>query len=207
MRAFLQIVPAGVALALALGGCSGNEFTSGSGGAGNAGGNGGNGGGNSGSGGGGGTGAVPTACPSAKPNDGQPCSDQGLKCSYGTDPRPTCRFRYSCESSGWKTVQSPTACGSQDCPSAKPSGPCGGISSAAVCPYPADGVFCTCSTATTVWQCSQNASGGGCPATLPNEGDTGCTDGTSCCYGLELIGQQVKAECKNNRWEWTGNSC
>lgn len=183
-------------------GCGGEEFTSGSG-SGAAGGAIGSGG--AGTGGGGG-GSVPSACPQPQPNAGDSCTQDGLQCSWGNDPRLFCRSRLRCFGGKWETVVTPkpwpTACtNSVDCPKAAATGACT-LGATLLCAY--GDKFCACSIATTNWTCSKPDPG--CPPVAPNEGDKNCTGGQSCCYGIKPDAV-VKAECKNGVWQYTSYSC
>jgi hypothetical protein len=129
----------------------------------------------------------------------------GLSCSYGTDPRPSCRARYACNGT-WQLVQAVesakcNAFGS--CPPSIASGDCTTLNS--VCKYEPEGVFCRCTSVGTLtqWRCSDPPAPP-CPQLLPNEGQQ-CSQTMSCNYGSCLLDDAVTADCDGKGWVWTGN--
>lgn len=153
-----------------------------------------------------GVGGAPTSCP-PKPMEGSDCTGHdGLACSYGTDPRPSCRARYQCNAGGWQLVQpvESSKCNAfGTCPPTIATGVCTTLNT--ICKYESDGVFCRCSSIgpATQWRCS-TPPGTPCPPLLPNEGDD-CTQAISCNYGACVLDDAVTAECDGSSWSWAGN--
>lgn len=141
------------------------------------------------------------------PTNSGPCSNDGLACSYGDDPRSGCRWRYRCESGHWQTFDQPDVgvCDTlaAGCPTSPPSGTCAVLGDS--CVYPSDGVFCGCATGepTPEWKCGDVPSAP-CPTLLPNEGDL-CSSSSTCDYGCNVDGQGVQASCDEGVWVW--NPC
>jgi hypothetical protein len=154
--------------------------------------------------------AIVTVCPTAPPTDGVPCRS-GLACSYGDDPRPSCRTRYDCHDSVWVAT----------------SGTCTEITTCSSLPqFPYDGAVCT-DTASTCWGlndaynfnvecrcgtcygaiCAMTWSCGGvpapgCPRAIPNLGHScDSTTPAKCTYGV--CPESTTAVCDGGVWTWT----
>jgi hypothetical protein len=92
-------------------------------------------------------------CPEADPQNGTPCSKDGLLCEYGDDFNPRCNVTRVCSTDRWaQPIQSGGAkCPSgphtippnpSDCAADAKSTPAGACSSKSTCTY--DGAICTC---------------------------------------------------------------
>jgi hypothetical protein len=122
--------------------------------------------------------SAPAPCPATLPTFNSACPAAGLICSYGDNPRPSCRSLMACAGIIYCN------CGSDTCPPSE------------------------CTTTMKSWSGGGPGSGVGftdrcawtCPATPPNVGDP-CTsgycaepDGTQCgCVGSDSHGQSVWA--------------
>ena len=182
------------------GGAGGGGGTRGSGGTGGHGGSGGS----NGSGADGGM----VSCPSALPTAGQACSQDGLACEYGADPRETCRESASCSGGTWSltapgcppypTATCPPSLSSAQGASCSPTG--------AYCVYD-QGLSCQCTTCpnpypicmTTPpqWACDTANTTPSCPAAIPNYGTACSPEGTNCSYGCEMGTSRI---CKGGLW-------
>jgi hypothetical protein len=157
---------------------------------------------------------VVTVCPETPPTDKAPCRS-GLSCSYGDDPRPSCRARYDCHDSVWVAT----------------AGTCDEITNCNTFPqFPYDGrtcaeagsscwafndaynfnVECTCgscsgTTCTMTWDCG-GVPAPGCPRAIPNLGQPcDSTTPAKCIYGL--CPQSTVALCQGGVWTWTDAVC
>jgi hypothetical protein len=213
----------GLGLALAAG-CGGGSGGGGGGAAGRDGGSAGSGGsagtgGSPGTGGSGGTSSG--ACPAAPPANGQPCtldsasSQITAHCTWGDDPRPTCRTLAVCDQGKW-SVTTPSHCSEPPLPAACPAAP---PAPGSDCPDPAlgcwydDGKRCWCSECMggspypncqfidpPQWACAQPPAG--CPNPLPQAGEACSTPGLSCGPNCEL-----QIVCEGSAWQWRRGEC
>jgi len=132
-------------------------------------------------------------CPVAQPTEGDACTDEGLACGYGDDPRVACQPVATCTSAHW-TIDTPscptlppvTCPATRDAASGADCTPDG-----AYCDY--DGLACQCTNCTDgpavmcsgapTWHCDAPNSDPECPAAIPRLGDA-CTGPTQMCiYG------------------------
>lgn len=214
-------------------GCSGDSFVvgepgapGGAGGSSTSGAGGGIGGGGTGgtsSGAAGGGGAVATGgsagapqasgeCPTAEPSAGAACRAAGLKCSYGTSARPSCRDRYQCTSGRWIVLTEGGCSNDSSCPDDPPasSSVCTGLDQE--CDYGQAGIFCRCLCPDALcpqqrWLCSDSTSGS-CADVVPNEGtDCAGEEGRVCDYGSCRLEDAVVARCSEGLWRWEPASC
>jgi hypothetical protein len=150
-----------------------------------------------------------TACPALEPKAGGACK-KGLRCSYGDDPRVSCRSVAQCDAGKW-TV-SPSQC--------KPLAACDVVIVGKECAADAapcllqDGVHCACKacrlpgpcSSEHAWECAGGSPGQGCAKVPPNEGQA-CASNLSCSYGSCALGDGVTAECNGGTWEWQSLIC
>ena len=161
------------------------------------------------------TDAGPSPCPTTAPTDGTACSPDGLECTYGADPRPSCRIDAVChgDPSGtlrWSVTGPGPTCGSTPpaCPSPLTPGdtctshgevcPDGDQECVCGCPPP---LFCT----TDKWNCSSRPTG--CPTSPPDLGSS-CSappPSTVCDYGQCSGG--FAASCKDGLWTRVAVAC
>ncbi len=190
-------------LLLVLAGCGGDKFSTGDGATGS--------GGNpatSGSAGGGV--ARDVECPMSEPTAGTACTALELDCSYGDDPRPSCRSRFSCRAMVWDLVQDGSCAADATCPSSPPPTGSDCLSLNQQCAYPSQQTFCTCPPCqgfcpSEVWVCSIPPSAA-CAAALPNAG-TACTGSATCTYGSCRLGDATEATCQGGVWDWSPLAC
>lgn len=158
----------------------------------------------------GGSGSIVTACPHDPPTDGVPCRT-GLACSYGDDPRASCRTRYDCGASAW--VATAGTCADITACSSYAATPYDGRSCADVganCWTFNDAynfnVDCMCGTCSgsvcsSTWNCG-GVPAPGCPRVIPNLGQPcGSTTPAECVYGV--CPDSTAAVCQGGVWTWT----
>lgn len=160
-----------------------------------------------------------TLCPAAAPDTGSGCSEAGLICSWGEDPRFGCRTIESCISGQWASVGD--SCSSREplCPREAPPpadegvAPCGEADLGITCVYgqqaytcaPCEGYLCRNAS---FWQTTPLTSI--CPATLPNFGEPcGAPDGTVCnynqCAKSETAVYGASLSCSAGAWTQSSN--
>jgi hypothetical protein len=155
-------------------------------------------------------GSTGSACPPDVPDDQSACTEEGRVCSYGSDPRLSCRTKANCESGTWTVVVTPpcTAPSSPDCPldpSQTSTDFCDTYLSI-FCTYDA-GKLCGCVWSggvpvdggmEEIWACSDPVETG-CPDTAPNLG-TPCTlsEQTLCAYGIYC--DKYSLQCTDGFW-------
>lgn len=171
-----------------------------------------------------GTGAGGTSlCPPAPPADGDSCAPRGepgldvAHCSWGDDPRPSCRTTGLCNGEGQWVITAPAAsCQTPPLPAAcdatppSPGTTCADIDLA--CWY-ADGPRCWCSACEggspypicqTIdppeWACASPPAG--CPDTIPHAGASCSDEGLSCGPDCEL-----QVLCEDAVWVWKQGEC
>jgi hypothetical protein len=125
-----------------------------------------------------------SSCPGSSPAHGSACTSPGLECSYGSDPRASCRVSATCTSGEWVVV-TPACSAPPTCPAMKPGAGVTCTTVGAVCGYGADSCECyscdiPCGSPDT-WHCAATSSG--CPGSLPNLGTACSPDGSLCDYG------------------------
>lgn len=162
---------------------------------------------------------IDTVCPVATPTAGKACRP-GLSCSYGSDPRPSCRSRFSCGEAGRWSGVAPAACPPvTDC-SMTPSGfpivgkecktigeSCSfdGMQSGTIqCACGFCGTDATCPMSMRSWQCA-GPPAAPCPEELPNEGQA-CAIEKSCSYGVQCQGG-VEMTCDGKLWSQSATGC
>jgi hypothetical protein len=143
------------------------------------------------------TGGAPghaSPCPGVPPQDGAACSNDGLRCGWGDDPRgEICRTVAICASGAWQ-VAPPSA---TSCPPLQPVGACPADLGAActmdtTCTKP-DGSACRCTDCRPTaplcgpadmptWYCPRSPTTAGCPPTPPNFGTPCAVEGLDCNY-------------------------
>ena len=155
-----------------------------------------------------------TACPPMPPSAGTTCTREGLVCTFGDDPRASCRTRATCTSATWaitspRCVPLPT-----DCPATPSAGAvCGTPDN--VCAY-ADGTRCNCAfcplsgpacmpTPPPHYFCVPPPSNAQCPRLMPNLGDACTSNGVQCDY--DGCGSGMTVECTNNVWVQALTAC
>lgn len=134
-------------------------------------------------------------CPESEPPAREPCTEEGLVCSYGTASTAACRRFYECSQGEWQqsTDNWPETCFRPDgyCPAETPvGGEWCPMSLTVPCDYPELGLQCFCdgfrfgSGGPGNWGCYGPPEDTRCPAALPNIGE-GCSErGLSCFYGV-----------------------
>jgi hypothetical protein len=148
-----------------------------------------------------------TPCPADSSATGA-CTVDGLQCTYGDDPRASCRTRLSCAGGMWQ-LTSPrctplgTACGSA------PMQMVVCATDGDVCVY-TDGTRCNCAycpsggpacanVPPTRWFCLAPPANASCPRTMPNLGERcSATDGTQCDY--DGCGSGMAVTCMGGFW-------
>lgn len=157
----------------------------------------------------GGAAPVVAACPHDPPSAGGPCGT-GLSCSYGDDPRASCRTRYDCLGAAWVatagTCASITACGSL---AQVPADGATCVDVGANCWTLADAynynVACACpacsgAMCSSMWSCG-GAPAPGCPRVIPNLGQPcDSTTPAKCVYGV--CPDSTAAVCQSGAWTW-----
>ena len=154
-----------------------------------------------------------TVCPTAPPSLTSACAGH-FACSYGDDPRISCRTIYSCDGSAWSTG-GPSCAPLKSCigdfvPAAMVGGPC--PSGGDTCAFTM-GLFCECIACTgqtvcktAAWDCLPPPAAP-CPASPPNEGQP-CASGTSdCSYQPCDATDHVVAHCSSGTWSWQRGKC
>jgi hypothetical protein len=171
----------------------------------------------------GGTGGTSSfSCPETAPTSGETCTPPigeeyaRAHCSWGDDPRPSCRTTALCTVDSWQVTEADPSCDSGPLPAACPSeAPQAGsvcADSSLGCWYD-DGTRCWCSECEggsqypicqTIdppeWACAQQAPG--CP-NPPAQAGSACSDeGLECGLDCE---QQIT--CQDGRWQWSVGDC
>jgi hypothetical protein len=213
----LNAVGGPVVLSMVLAACGGVALTppppdggAGSGG-GTAGGGAGGSGGHAGSGGTGGAGGHASPCPGAPPQDGAGCSQDGLLCAWGDDPRgELCRTAATCSAGHWKvTPPEATFCTPLQDVGACPDDLGASCTMDSTCTKP-DGSSCRCTNcrptapicgamSTPAWYCPQSPTTTGCPPTPPNFGTACAAEGVDCNYFFFECGTPDRV-CSNGIW-------
>ncbi len=213
--AWVWLLPLGLSLA-----CGGGT-TTGDGGAGSPGTGGSGTGGDSGGGTGGGS---SSACPASPPGSGDACSIESgtgfvaADCSWGDDPRPTCRVTALCSNGAWSVNQPPADCTTTParpaaCPSSEAAATGACDDPTLSCWYD-DGAICSCSSCQggseyplcqtidpPVWACT--APDTACPSPLPQAGATcDAPDTLDCGPSCEL-----PIHCQNGVWKYGQAMC
>jgi hypothetical protein len=195
--------------------CGGGEFQAGGDAAG--GGQGGSGGGkggatSGGSNGSGGSAGAPLAspCPSNMPGAADSCTTADLHCTYGDDPRPSCRSHVTCNGTSWEAGAAVSCTLDSSCPMTPPDSGTDCLSIDQICVYPSEGSVCGCPTCPSFctserWVCSPPPSGN-CPRLLPNAGQP-CSGNTRCEYGACLLGDAIQTTCLDGNWIWEPLAC
>ncbi len=149
---------------------------------------------------------VASPCPES-PGSGA-CTREGLVCSYGDDPRPSCRPTSTCTGGQWQLVTPRCTALPSDCGSAPPVERSSCSNEGDLCAYP-DGNRCHCTTClwsgvgcipepSPVWHCTPPPSDANCPRTLPNLGQSCTPDGTMCDY--DGCGDGRAVQCTGGIW-------
>jgi hypothetical protein len=155
-----------------------------------------------------------TACGKAPPDIAVACAGAFL-CTYGTDPRPSCRVSYQCLNQHF-TRTTPGCPPLKSCFTdvmplpviGKACNPLGDF-----CTWDT-GLTCSCTpctgtscSASSTWNCAP-AAATPCPTTAPNAGEPCDASGPSdCIYGACGIASRVITHCKNGVWSWELSSC
>jgi len=158
--------------------------------------------------------AARSPCPLSAPGPGSACSDAGLLCSWGEDPRFGCRKVEACNAGKWQSVGDSCSAMEPSCPKSRPEPADGGVDTCSsadlglTCVYsheaytcaPCEGNLCF---AANHWQ--TQALPTACPVTEPNFGEAcAAPSGTECNYntcandGSEDFGAAMT--CKGGFW-------
>lgn len=215
------LVAAPLVAALLVAGCGGSTAGSGTGGSGTGGS------GTAGSGTGGSGGSSNPGCPAAPPASGSACTvahdPNGFNapdadCTWGNDPRPSCRTTALCTNGQWQvTAPDPTACSTPPLAPSCPNPPPADTTICATTPnascWYGDGTRCACSGCQggtqypicqpidpPEWFCAKPAAG--CPTVMPQAGAACSTPNLMCgpdC-GLDIV-------CRDGYWRWERGNC
>lgn len=147
-------------------------------------------------------------CPVEPPTASSPCAPSGLRCEYGTDPRPSCHVQAECMGGAWSVAfprcPPPPA---EMCPATRDAAS-GATCTAegAYCSY--SGLQCECTNCVRypiarcdgprTWHCDTPNTEPGCPTALPNLGVACNGDGVACSYGCEAERRRV---CRGGSWQ------
>lgn len=136
-------------------------------------------------------------CPLDVPEVGSACQ-LGLRCSFGTDVRPGCRPRASCELGTWQVQQG-------EPPTCPELGQCGTIIEGGdcttndVCEH-AQSRLCRCNGR---WECiGKSIAASGCPKLVPNEGEP-CNHTFDCYYSSCFDRGNWVATCDGEKFKYT----
>jgi hypothetical protein len=145
-------------------------------------------------------------CPASAPAPSSPCAPDGLECTYGSDPRLTCRTDARCSAGKWD-VSAPPCSIPPTCPTPPPVDGALCDATGITCASGAESCLCyaciiPCSLPAK-WHCSTPLSG--CPTTAPNLGSPCSTNGVTCDYGSCLGGW--KAMCDAGKWTRVSTPC
>jgi hypothetical protein len=153
--------------------------------------------------------AGPVVCPVVEPAAGGPCGG-GLKCSYGTHPRVSCRKTYVCTAGQW-AISPWVACGDLKACTAENPLPFIG----AACPGAGHdcvwdtGLYCRClacpDPGCPKWNCFPPPNN--CASTPPNLGQACKVDAAKCDYGDCSLGTKVTVTCVDGVINWTFPNC
>jgi len=146
----------------------------------------------------------PPACPCEPPVSGDPCDLGSVlnTCTYGTDPRLSCRQQFACVHGQWTETADGTSklcTPAAECPSTKPSAGTQCDTVPVECAFP-DGSICACGG---TWMCSEPQTAAGCPALIPNEG-TPCSGNVLCEYDDPC---DPRTQCVDGVWVWLSGPC
>ena len=150
-------------------------------------------------------GPIATKCPPVEPSPSGYCAD-GLDCTYGTHPRPSCRKDYLCSGSHWTVTPSMACADPAKCENEMPFPLVGGVCAPAEhdC-LAASGLYCRChavaGTIAPTWDCYPSPMG--CPTTPPNKGQTCDLNARTCDYGTCGIGSRVTTSCSGGIFRWS----
>jgi hypothetical protein len=161
-------------------------------------------------------------CPSTQPSASAPCSTSGTLCTFGSDPRFSCRPWAQCVDNAWRVSSAndfEASCEtSQACPTVQPTALeiCAEAQVDLACVHPAPVYLETQSpgyTAPTVYYCGQNCGDWepyapplwcsgllkpACPTVVPNAGAQCAPEGLICQYNPTC--DAFFLECEQGRW-------
>jgi hypothetical protein len=122
------------------------------------------------------------SCPTVEPQLRTACQGK-LRCRYGDDPDPACRYNVSCKKDEWALTNNIDGCGWIQCPTAKPSSTdrCTDSPATSGGCWWADGTYCACGYGKN-WKCYAPGLATGCPKTPPNSGSACTSQGLKCSY-------------------------
>ena len=152
-------------------------------------------------------------CPASLPSGGS-CDEPGLVCSYGDDPRLSCRDRATCTDGSW-TAEMPDCAPLErsGCPAEMPGAvdTCEGMEGT-YCEYGDSACGCTncfggpCG-GTPMWDCTTAPADERCPRETPNAGAACSDEGLVCDYGTCSIGTQASLTCTDGAWRSEDIDC
>jgi hypothetical protein len=155
-------------------------------------------------------------CPSTAPLGGAPCTENGLRCSYGDDPYPYCRSELECRGETWTEIAARAAyCDvpiDGRCPAERPkSGSACTVDALGTVPCAYEAVSCRCGAGLLAnpgdkgsWLCFGAPENLGCPALLPNLGEGCAANGTECWYDPEgCLDSRLYLICQDGAWTGT----
>jgi hypothetical protein len=185
-------------------------------------------------------------CPEVAPVVGAACSGGGLACSdtdpryspavygssacatectFGAEPRYSCRPDLACVDGGWALQRAALApvypCAAppaESCPEtfdAAVGAGCG--APGAVCSFGSRSCVCTVCTGgcpenadggvPVTWECDPAPSSSACPSATPNLGTACSTDELTCTFGNCAAGTWIEAKCVDAVWKRTNAGC
>jgi len=158
---------------------------------------------------------VLTACPVSPPDPRSTVCAGSLTCSYGDDPRPSCRTVYRCV--GGKLVEQrpncdkPKSCFVDESPLPVINKPCDPVGEFCIWD---SGLSCSCIPCTSTSGCTGNAwtcapaAATPCPLSPPNEGQPCDPSGAvDCQYAACPLPTDLVAHCAGGIWSWDVPVC
>jgi len=146
-------------------------------------------------------------CGEAAPVANSACTNEGLVCEYGEDPRPNCRTLSECTAGSWLvTVPRCEAIPDATCPTTLEAA-AGELCDTqdAWCTY--DGLHCECTNCVQFpvgfcqgdprWRCQVPHMEEGCPTAMPHLGTTCAENQKTCEYKCGEGGARI---CESNVW-------
>lgn len=166
------------------------------------------------------------SCPEDEPEEGSDCSQEALRCSYGSSARPDCRPTYACTGGAWKATEvftNASACTEAppaQCPDSLPEdGAACATGSGIPCEYGSTLCYCPtlcgpaspnhCPNGKNHWHCYDPPEDPECPELPPNLGEGCAQQGVECYYGDPCSQSSGRSFfCREGVWEFADSgSC
>ncbi|MFO0762234.1 MAG: hypothetical protein U0359_37690 [Byssovorax sp.] len=158
----------------------------------------------------------PAPCPDESPASGSACTVADQVCTYGTDPRQSCRTIATCTGGSWqilapkcKGLSGPGMDGCPLMPDATGDCPTEGL----LCDM-GEGALCACGSCvggpcsvTAHWGCVSAPADPGCPPVLPDIGAHPCTGDVTCVYGVCGTPTSAGRVCEVGVWRDSPVAC